>query len=299
MERQKVNKIPTAILMSDPHLRETTPVCYIGDYQKEQWNSMDFVSNLQKRWNCPILCAGDLFDHWKPSPWLLTETMKHLPAKFFSCMGQHDLPQHSIDLVNKSGFGTLKEAEYIKDANDWNLDNIDIVFCHFGQEPPLKRDQRIKQILIWHKLVYKGEKPFPTASGGQAISMLHKFPQYDLLLFGDNHQTFTATYGDQLLVNPGSLMRMDADQIDHKPCVFLWFAEDNSVQQIFIPIEQGVISRDHIEHRKEHDHRIDAFISKLNTDYKTTLSFEENLESHFKANNTREPVKNIIYKSLE
>jgi len=96
MERTKNIKIPNLILCSDFHIREDIPSCFIGDFQKEQWDALDFISKLQQRHNIPILHGGDFFHRWKASPWLLTKAMKHLPAKFFSCAGQHDLPQHSL-----------------------------------------------------------------------------------------------------------------------------------------------------------------------------------------------------------
>jgi DNA repair exonuclease SbcCD nuclease subunit len=299
MERTKINKIPDLILCSDFHLREDIPTCWTGDFQAEQWDSMDFIKNLQKKYNCPVIMAGDVFHHWKASPWLLTETIKHLPAKFFPCLGQHDLPQHNIDLVNKSGFGTLREAEYFKTASDWELD-VDIYFCHFGQIPPTKVDRRTKHILVWHRMVFHKEKPYPDCPSELSATLtIRKFPQFDLLLFGDNHKSFSVTYGDQLLVNPGSLTRQTADQMDFQPRVALWYAETNTIDWVNIPIQQGVISREHIERKEERNTRIDAFISKLDTDWKAEMSFEDNLEIFMKKNNTREAVQEIIYKSLE
>ena len=40
--RTTINKIPDAIFTSDWHLREDTPICYIGDYQKEQFEKSAF-----------------------------------------------------------------------------------------------------------------------------------------------------------------------------------------------------------------------------------------------------------------
>ena len=296
MERTKPSKKPSAILCSDIHLREDTPVCRTDDYWTAQWKKMDFIKELQKKYNCPVLCGGDLFHHYKASPHLLTETMKHLPAKFFSCMGQHDLPQHSLDLAYKSGFATLVESEDIRLFPDWEF-NTQI--CHYGQEP-LKMDGRTKNILIWHKLAFKGKPPYPGAPHeGQSSIILRKYPEIDLFLVGDNHLTFTSTYGNQLLVNPGSMMRMTADQIDHKPCVFLWFAEDNTVQQIFLPIEQNVITREHIEKKQERDERIDAFVSKINSEYEVEMDFEANLKNFFTVNNTPQEIQQVIYNAIE
>jgi len=289
MQRTNI-KIPTAILCSDFHLRESTPVCYTGDYQKEQWNSVDFISNLQKKHHCPIFFAGDLFDHWKPSPWLLTKASEHLPNDILAVYGQHDLPQHNIDLANKCGMWNLMTNGKLSILQQG----------YWGWEPAGGKGLiwKNREILIWHHLTYQ-QKPFPGASGGMASGVLRKYPQYDLIVTGDNHQSFVEEYKGRYLVNPGSLMRMDADQINFKPCVYLWYAEDNSIQQVFIPIVPNVITRAHIEQAKQRDLRISAFVSKLDGDWKTSMSFEENLDEFFKTNNTKEPIKQIIYQSLE
>jgi DNA repair exonuclease SbcCD nuclease subunit len=313
MERIK-QKNPTAILTSDWHLREDVPVCRTDNYWEAQWGKVRNIAALQAKYQCPVFHAGDLFDKWKPSPFLLNYTIQFLPAQFYTLYGQHDLPQHSLKLTDKCGVDVLKVANKLQILrNDRYFgDTLYVDGFHWGESP---MDQNIETIranlhnkrtvLIWHKLVYKGAPPFPGASGGQSIEILHKYPQYDLMLFGDNHKTFVSTYGTQILVNPGSLMRMDADQADHKPCVFLWYAETNTAEQVFLPIEEGVVSRAHLEYKKDRNERIDAFISSLHwnkeedTDKAMGLSFENNLEEFFQANKTREPIKEIIYKSIE
>jgi predicted phosphodiesterase len=297
MQRTRQDKKPTAILCSDFHLREDTPICYTGDYQEEQWRCVDFISDLQRKYDCWVFHGGDLFDKWKPSPWLLRQAILHLPTQFHTCYGQHDLPQHSLDLINKCGINVLEAAK-----------KLTVVGTHWGQTPSDEPNfwyentmigSKPKGILIWHKLVYKGEAPFPGATGGQASMILRKYPLYDLILTGDNHMTCTATYGDQILVNPGSMMRMDADQFDFKPSVFLWFAETNTIEQIFLPIKQDVISREHLNRAKERDSRIDAFVSRLDANYESAISFEENLDNFFKVNRIRKGVKDIIYKAID
>jgi hypothetical protein len=81
--------------------------------------------------------------------------------------------------------------------------------------------------------------------------------------------------------------------------VFLWYAETNTVKQVFLPIEEGVVSREHLVVKEERDQRIDAFIEKLGGEYSISLSFEDNLESFKQANNVEKPIMDIIYKSLE
>lgn len=302
MERTKQPRKPDLILTSDWHLREDTPICWKGNFLDEQTQSIGFVGGLQSKYNCPVVHAGDLFHHWKPSPWLLSYAIDYLPLDFYTIYGQHDLPQHNWELREKCGIFCLERAGSVKVLNG----------CHYGQEPnPLHSMLEIgngeyqvlntiqPNILVWHHLTYKGNPPFPGAAGGQASVMLRKYPQFDLIVTGDNHQSFTANYGKQLLVNPGSLTRQKADQIDFEPRVYLWYAEDNTVEPVYLPIAKGVISREHIDRVEKRDERIDAFISKLDDEYEVGVSFEENLEEFFQVNNTEEDIKQIIYKSIE
>jgi hypothetical protein len=45
--------------------------------------------------------------------------------------------------------------------------------------------------------------------------------------------------------------------------------------------------------------RIDASIARVGTDWKATMSFEENLSIYFQENTVEEDVKNITYKMIE
>ena len=93
-------------------------------------------------------------------------------------------------------------------------------------------------------------------------------------------------------------MRQEAGQIDFQPKVYLYFAEDNSVEAVNIPIEKDAVSREHIEKVEERDDRIDAFVSRLDNDWETTLSFEDNVDTFFQTNKVRREVKQIIYNVL-
>ncbi len=290
-------KKPDAILTSDWHLREDTPTCRTDNFWDAQWKKVSYLRELQQKYDCPVFHAGDLFHHWKPSPYLLSTSMLFLPYQFYSVHGQHDLPQHSMELSYKSGMTTLVQSNHVitQDRN-WKFANIH--FCHWGMEPDKKAEQGKVNILIWHHMTYT-KKPFPGASGGNAAGILRKYPQYDLIITGDNHVSFTEEYKGRLLVNPGNITRQAADQIDFRPRVALWYASDNSIEWEYLPIEKDVISREHIDVIQKRDERIDAFISKLNDDWQAELSFEENLKRFLQVNDVRKSVKHIIYKSIE
>jgi predicted phosphodiesterase len=263
---ERIVKQPDLILCADFHLRDTTPTCRLDNYISTQCRKLNFIKDLQKKYSIPILHAGDLCDTWKTSPFLLSFIMENLPDQFFTVIG-------NIKILNR---------------------------CHFGQEPTEPSFVvKNRNILVWHKMVWQGKKPYPTCTDEPASTILKKYPEYDLIVTGDNHKTFVEHYEGRVLVNPGSLMRMDADQVDHKPCVFLWFAESNTVQQVFLPIEEGVVSREHLIVKEERDSRIEAFVSKLNDNYEMSLSFEQNLEEFMKVNKVDEEVKKIIYQVIE
>jgi DNA repair exonuclease SbcCD nuclease subunit len=282
---------PDYILTSDWHLRETVPICRTDNFWSEQWGKVDFISDLQKKYNCPVLCAGDLYDNWKPSPFLLSETIKHLPRKFYTVYGNHDLPQHNLDLKNKSGIYTLECSEILSTFRP----NKSIEFCSWNESPTNIGES----ILVWHKMNYKGKEPWPGCPDPTALQLLKKYSAYALILTGDNHKSFAQEYEGRLLVNPGSLMRMDADQIEHKPRVYLWYADTNTVEVVYIPIKDNVISREHLDVVEQRNERIDAYVSRLNNKWEVTMSFEKNLEVFEKENNIDKLIMDVIYRSLE
>ena len=291
MKRTK-HRRPTAILSADWHLRMDQPVCRIDDFPEAQWKKVVFISDLQKKYDCPVWHPGDLFNHWKPSPQLISQALIHLPDQFITIYGNHDLPQHSLQQADKCGIYTLLSAGRVRVAPE----------CHW-QETPVKGSFKYRhnthKILLWHVMVYQGRKPWPDCTAPSAAKLLKKYPEYDLIVTGHNHKPFVEEYEGRLLVNPGSITRMDADQEEHRPRVYLWYAEDNTVDPVYLPIEADVVSRDHIDLKKERTDRIDAFISKLDGDWEAGVSFEENLERFSKKNKTKKPIMEIVNKAIE
>jgi len=292
MQRTNLMKeeTPDAILTADWHLRETQPVCRLDDFWEAQWKAVGFVSTLQKKYDCDVWHGGDLFHHWKPSPNLLSVTIKNLPKKFRSIYGNHDLPQHSMELVEKSGMYNLYVAGVLAILKGGHCDTIleEVSFEIKG-----------RKVAVWHIMNYQGKEPWPGCTSPKASTLLRKYPQFDLILTGDNHQSFVEEHEGKLLVNPGSLTRQSAKQIDFQPSIYLYYARTNTVKQVFIPIEGEVISREHIEEIEKRDARIDAFISTLDKDWKIGFDFKENLKVFEQTNTVKKSIMDIIYNAIE
>jgi len=302
MKRIRKNKSKSklkvdAILTADWHIRESQPTCRTDDFEEAQWDMVMQVSTLQQKYNCPVLHAGDLFDHWKPSPGLISKCIEKLPDNFATVYGNHDLPQHSIELARKCGIYTLGTGHHINILEEG----------HEGQTPqncnvtlPPPNDDR--KIYVWHKFVYIGKPPFPGAEQeAEGHWLLDTYPQFDLILTGDNHQSFVCKEEGRLLVNAGSLTRQNASQINYKPRVWLYNAKYNKVKPHYLKCPNGedVISVEHLEEKKERDERILAFVEKLDTEWEADLDFLENLKKFELQNKVDKKVMEIIYKTVE
>lgn len=298
----KINQVD-AIICSDLHLTEQTPICRTDDYIRAQRNKLNFISDLQKQYKCPVLCAGDIFDHWKPSPWLISFALQHLPDQLIAIPGQHDLPHHNLELIEKSGFWALMQAERILyRIKIFNKLGFALYALPFGMKVPEKspiEDVKDKKILMLHQLTWQKEPWTGADPKVNARKLLKDNPDFDLIITGDNHQAFTEEYEGRLLINPGSMMRSTADQIDFRPRVYLWEAESKTAEIVYLPIESGVVTREHLEKKAEHEHRMDAFIELIQSEeFEIGVSFEENVKHVLKTGNINQAVQAKVLEAL-
>lgn len=295
---------PTAILTGDIHLRDDQPICRTDDFFAAQAKKLAWLRDLQRKHDCPILDAGDVFAKAKPSHFLLQWAIQEMPDHFHTIPGNHDLPSHNLELLDKSGLGVLDAAGAVSiHLEPWHEAGVaDIYPFPWGVElkpvATVRRRGVAPKVAICHIMTYSGESPWPGCQDMDALSLLKYMEGFALVLTGHNHKPFVAEHEGRLLVNPGSLMRSSSDQADHKPRVYLWYAEDNHVEPVFVPIEEGVVSREHIEVVENRDERIDAFVSRLSGDFEISLSFERNLEEFFSKNRIRQGVKDIVWDAV-
>ena len=93
-------------------------------------------------------------------------------------------------------------------------------------------------------------------------------------------------------------MRMTAIQIGHRPKIYLYKADTNTVEAVYLPIERGVVTRLHIEDKEIRDKRMDAFVSRMTDDFEVALSFENNLEEYFRTNRTKQSVVDKTWEAI-
>lgn len=309
MKRRRTNssvlsKKASAVLTADLHIRADAPMCRQDDYIEIQFKKLEFIFELCQQNNCPLLIAGDIGNKSQWPNWLLEKVISIINGydiKIIGIPGQHDLPERRLDYWHKSGCGVLHKAGVIEIIEEeFSYDNLCIFPFGYGREMKHNKNARdMDSIAITHLMVIENKPLWPGQEALKGNALLKKFPEYNLICSGDNHNPFVSEYNGRLLVNPGSMMRMSADQIDHKPRVYKWYAEENSVEAVYLPIEQGVVTRLHIEDKQERDKRMEAFVSRITDDFEVGLSFENNLKEYFRINRTKQSIKDKIFAAME
>jgi len=307
-KRTNQTKKPTAILAADWHLRSDTPIGRTDDYFAAMEKKIDFILALSEQHECPILIAGDLGHKSQWPNWLLEWTIEKFKGHVIVCIpGQHDLPNHRLDQWEKAGVGVLHAAGAIELLGPHDLSSdffVTNTFClhafPYGESlyPVQPEGLSLPKIALTHQMVIEGKPEWPGQEVDKAAQLLKQFPEYNLILSGDNHHAFTVEYQGRWLVNPGSMMRNTADQEDHKPRVYLWYAETNEIEPIYLPIESNVIDRTHIDNIQERDDRFNALITRVKNDVEIQLSYEQNIENYFQKYRTEKLVKEKVWRAV-
>lgn len=331
---------PSAILTADWHIRADTPECRTDNFLLAQEKKVKFIVDLAKKYNCPILIAGDIGNKHQWPNWLLrwfAWVVKDVDI--IAIPGQHDLPGHRLDQLDNSAQGVLSITDVIDlRTNVFISKEKDFELVSYPYSLPIVNykkyfpewdymEKRYPTVAITHQMIIK-DKLWPDQVAPRGNVILKKFPEYDLILSGDNHTPFIekcisshssssssssslssssnlssssslSSSKGRILVNPGSIMRSTAAQIDHKPRVYLWYASTNKVKPVYLPIEKGVVSRDHIEQQEEQDERRNAYVARMKTDYEISFSYEGNLEKHIEENNVEKEVGERIWEMIE
>ncbi len=302
------NERASAVLTSDFHLMETAPSTRTDDYLAAQENKLRFLQTLSdEHGHCPILCAGDIFHRWRASPWLCSWAYMHLPTPMIAVPGNHDLPMHSLAQYNKSALALLETVSpylHVLKGDCITSNGLWVMGLPNGQLASLLRDDDfstpdlpgVTKVLIVHELIWpKAGHALGGYEPNDLLIPLH--PHFDLIISGDNHEHFTATYGDTLLVNPGSMMRLTIDQEQYQPVCYLYYADRHAIQEVPFPIA----SRVHVRHVSalSTQETMERFLQDLQHQWDLGLSFRTNLQTYFAQHHTPRSVQEVIWQHFE
>ena len=129
-----MNTPVVAIACSDIHLTLTPPAARAKepDWFAAMLRPLNELRHLAKIHEVPIICGGDVFDTWRVPNELVNWAIQHLP-EMYSIPGQHDLPFHQIDDIDKSAYRTLEWVGVLKQLPSEGLWLDPIVVHGFGR----------------------------------------------------------------------------------------------------------------------------------------------------------------------
>lgn len=289
------------ILLADIHLSLKPPIWRSAepDWFEAMRRPLDEVKALQDEFDCPILCAGDIFDKWNSSPELINFAIRNLP-EMYSIPGQHDLPLHNYEDINRSAYLTLVYADKIQNVlPDCNVEvnNILVRGFPYGYEVtqcPKKRKGMIHLALI-HDYLWMHDKSYPNAPKENQLRTGH-WKGYDVQVYGDNHKGFLKRTKPVRFFNCGTLMRRKSDEINYKPQVGL-LLEDGSVEPHYLDTSQDKYI-DIPEATEEGEFDMKAFIKELEELGDTALDFVDAMKQYIRTKKISPEAKTIILEAM-
>jgi len=303
-----------AILLADVHLSLKPPIWRSAEpnWLEAQARPLNEVKSLQKKYDCPVICAGDIFDKWNSSPELINFALANLPDSMYTIPGQHDLPNHQYSDIQRSAYWTLVEAGKIislPQNSFLTLPNITLWGFPFGNELEgcLGLEGHLSNgnelcIAIVHGYVWIDGCSYSNAPEdkkfGKRISGIkdNKWLGYDVVVYGDNHKGFLTQVATTQIFNCGTLMRRKSDEIDYIPQVGL-LLDTGLVIPHFLDISKDKYIAEAKE-RVEPSLEMGDFFDELEKLGKTALDFKEAMEEFFRGGGMSAEANQIILDAM-
>lgn len=293
-----------------------------GDWMASQADHLMQLRAKQEEHKVPIVYAGDIFHKWNPSPKLINFAMQYLP-KGYGIPGQHDLPFHSYDDIEKSAYWTLVIEGTICDlaphespvAYDvlrersagcrvrlhpfpWGFD----VIPWGGEEdyPDITINLAVIHSYIW----CAGQAYSGAPEDKKVMAWRSKLKGYDCALFGDNHKSFLIQ-GQRgvrpTIYNHGNFLRRSVDERDTFPEIGVLYS-DGSVIPERLDLERDEWS-DHVPTTSGEEDAdivgVDEFVKELKTLGVAAVDFKRAVKRFAQSSSVREAVRKVVLEILE
>lgn len=315
----KKDKRVIAIDIADVHLSHRPPPARAAetDWYFAMQRPLKELRRLEKKYNAPVLINGDLFDQAHPPEELIVFAMQELPKNVYSVCGNHDLPHHNYENMNKSGYGILAECGRIHDIephsnltvmDEQENDKFQLAGFPCGADKPKPRVNRsdVPLIAVIHDYCWLDENStYDTKMQNTKVpAWRKKLTGYDVACFGDNHsphwKMFQLSNGKhQSIVNPGTFFRRRIDEIDHRPMAMLIYS-DCSIEPYYFDCTEDKF----IDPAKElgvfaEVANFDELVSELQSMVDRGLDFVESLKQFMNRMKLTKEVRTILLKAIE
>ena len=297
--------MPKMIISADWHIRATRPRCRVdNDWLETQRMALAKVMKVAIDKKSPVLVVGDIFHSNSDTSFECIQLVQQMADKLgglYILAGNHDLPYHSSENLDKSAIGVLlnsNNVHLIKDyLTKWNLEQeypYIISAGNFDEE-----DDKRAEIVFKHVLTILSEDKPDFVDCETPESLLEKFPDAKWIFTGDYHHNFHYEKNGRHVVNSGCLLRQASDMKNYKCGVYFVDTDENIVE--FIPIidNEDLIDDSYILQENERNERIESFVDKLKKTKGVSLDFIDNVQNEMKRNKFETELVQVVDELLE
>lgn len=290
------------IITADWHLRATRPRCRIDeDWYATQRNAVKQVKNIALEKKCSVAIVGDIFNSNADTSFqciqIIQDFAKELKdnnLSLYILAGNHDLPYHSSENIEKSAVGILFNSDNIFPIQDLDKTGKEISAGNFDEEV-----KNVKYVFR-HILCFPDLKSLPpNVNAITAKELLVETPKAEWVFTGDYHHNFHYAKNGKNVVNPGCLIRQASDMKDYQCGVYFVDTEKDVAQ--FIPIidKEQFVDDSYILKQEEREQRIESFVDKLKDTKNISLDFIDNVQKAITANKLSPEMINMLEELLE
>ena len=293
--------MPKMIITADWHIRATMPRCRIDtNWMETQRKALGHVMEISIAKKAPVFVVGDLFHSNSDTSFeciQLVQEMADALGELYILCGNHDLPYHSSENIQKSAIGVLLNSNNVHLISEYmdKLDEFSFSAANFDG-----KDNKQAEMVFKHVLTFPDAKSLPpNVDALTAKDLLSEFPNAKWIFTGDYHHNFHYEKNGRHVVNPGCLLRQASDFKDYT-CGVYFVDTDNEIVE-FIPIidNEQFIDDSYILKEEERAERIENFVNKLTDTKNISLDFKDNVYRAMQQNNFSDEMINMLEELME
>ncbi len=286
------------IVTADWHIRATKPRCRIDeDWMETQRNALNQIQKISKEKNAFVMVVGDIFHSNSDTSFECIQMVQQMAdelGELYILAGNHDLPYHSSENINKSAVGILFNSENIFPIKKY-FEGFECSAGNFDE-----KDNDDASIVFKHVLCFPDAKSIPqNVDAMTAKELLDEFPNARWIFIGDYHHNFHYEKNGRHVINPGCILRQASDFKDYQCGVYYVDTDKNEIE--FIPIidKERFIDDSYILKQEEREQRIESFVDKLKDTKNISLDFIDNVHKAIQENKLEFDVVDMIEELLE
>lgn len=277
------------IITADWHIRNTRPRCRIDeDWIKTQQKALNQIAEICENKNAPLMVVGDIFNSNSDTSFECINMVQKLAdfiGGIYLIAGNHDLPYHSSENIDKSAIGVLLQSENVFKIEDYSDD---------FSAPNFDEERNPMPYMFIHTLTIPSKDKPEFIDCETPESLLKKYPTAKWIFTGDYHKNFVYEKDGRYVINSGCLIRQVSDMKDYQ-CGVYFVDTDKEVIE-FIPIidDEELVNDEYIIRQDEREERIENFVNKLKDVESVSLDFIDNVEKALLVNKIDEKLKHCI-----